>query len=371
MRMTTPTEVRMRGDDRDQQAAMWSYVPMEQRIPADHPLRAVRAMVDAVLHELSPQFSTLYSRVGRPSIAPEKLLRALLLQVLYTIRSERLLMEQLDYNLLFRWFVGLEMDDPVWNPTVFTKNRERLLAGDVARAFFERVVAQARDRGLLSNEHFTVDGTLVEAWASLKSFKRTDAPAPPPDDPGNPTVNFHGERRSNATHASTTDPQARLARKGARHEAKLYYTGPVLMENRNGLAVGGCVRPASGYAERAAALELLGALTRWQRITLAADTGYDIRDFVTALRLLGVTPHVAQNTSRRASAIDGRTTRHAGYAVSQRRRKRVEEIFGWLKTIGLMRKTRHRGTRRVDWRFTFALAAYNLVRIRNLMTQTA
>jgi transposase len=371
MRMITSTEVRMRGDDRDQQGAMWSYVPMEQRIPADHPLRAVRAMVDTVLRELSPQFATLYSRVGRPSIAPEKLLRALLVQVLYTIRSERLLMEQLDYNLLFRWFVGLEMDDPVWNPTVFTKNRERLLAGDVARAFFERVVAQARERGLLSNEHFTVDGTLVEAWASLKSFQRKDAPAPPPDDPGNPTVNFHGERRSNATHASTTDPQARLARKGDTHEAKLYYTGHVLMENRHGLAVGGCVLPASGFAERAAALALLGALTRGPRITLAADKGYDIREFVAAIRLLGVTPHVAQNTSRRASAIDGRTTRHAGYAVSQRRRKRVEEIFGWLKTIGLMRKTRHRGTRRVDWMFTFALAAYNLVRIRNLTKQAA
>jgi transposase len=361
----------MRGDDRDQQAAMWSYVPMEQRIPADHPLRAVRSMVDVVLLELSPQFATLYSRVGRPSIAPEKLLRALLLQVLYTIRSERLLMEQLDYNLLFRWFVGLEMDDPIWNPTVFTKNRERLLAGDVARAFFERVVAQARERGLLSNEHFTVDGTLVEAWASLKSFKRKDAPAPPPDDPGNPTVNFHGERRSNATHASTTDPQAQLARKGDTHEAKLYYTGHVLMENRHGLAVGGCVLPASGYAERAAAFELLGALKRGQRISLAADKGYDIRDFVAAIRLLGVTPHVAQNTSRRRSAIDRRTTRHAGYAVSQQRRKRVEEIFGWLKTIGLMRKTRHRGTRRVEWMFTFALAAYNLVRIRNLTSQAA
>ena len=340
-------------------------------MPAEHPLRAIRAMVDTALRELSPQFATLYSRVGRPSIAPEKLLRALLLQMLYTVRSERLLMEQLDYNLLFRWFVGLEMDDPIWNPTVFTKNRERLLAGDVARAFLDRVVAQARERGLLSNEHFTVDGTLVEAWASLKSFKRKDAPAPPPDDPGNPTVNFHGERRSNATHASTTDPQARLARKGDSHEARLYYGGHVLMENRNGLAVGGCVLPASGYAERAAALELLGALRRWRRITLAGDKGYDIRDFVAAIRLLGVTPHVAQNTARRASAIDGRTTRHPGYEVSQRFRKRVEEIFGWLKTIGLMRKTRHRGTRRVDWVFTFALAAYNLVRMRNLATQAA
>src|SRR2546427_711424 len=266
MRMTTPTtEVRMRGDDREDQGAMWSYVPMERRIPADHPLRAMRPLVDALLRELSPRFDELYSRVGRPSIAPEKLLRALLLQVLYTIRSERLLMEQLDYNLLFRWFVGLEMDDPIWNPTVFTKNRERLLAGEIARAFFDRVVAQARERGLLSDEHFTVDGTLVEAWASLKSFKRKAAPPAPPDDPGNPTVDFHGERRSNTTHASTTDPDARLARKGNAQEAKLCYTGHVLMENRNGLAVGGCVLPASGYAERAAALELLGALDRDRR----------------------------------------------------------------------------------------------------------
>jgi transposase len=370
MRMTTPTEVRMRGDDQEQQGAMWSYVPMEQRIPAEHPLRVMRPLVDAVLRELSPQFAELYSRVGRPSIAPEKLLRALLLQVLYTIRSERLLMEQLDYNLLFRWFVGLEMDDPVWNATVFTKNRERLLAGAIARAFFDRVVAQARERGLLSDEHFTVDGTLVEAWASLKSFTRKDTPPTPPDDPGNPTVNFHGERRSNETHASTTDPDARLARKSHAQEAKLFYTGHVLMENRNGLAVGGCVIRASGYAERAAALELLGARAPG-RVTLGADKGYDTRDFVAAARLLGVTPHVAQNTTNRASAIDGRTTRHAGYAVSQQRRKRVEEIFGWLKTVGLMRKTRHRGTRRVDWMFTFALAAYNLVRIRNLTAQIA
>jgi transposase len=370
MRMITLTEVRMRGDDQEQQGAMWSYVPMERRIPADHPLRRMRPMVDGILHELSPRFDELYSRVGRPSIAPEKLLRALLLQILYTIRSERLLMEQLDYNLLFRWFVGLEMDDPIWNATVFTKNRERLLAGEIARAFFDRVVAQARDRGLLSDEHFTVDGTLVEAWASLKSFKRKDAPAAPPEDPGNPTVNFHGERRSNATHASTTDPEARLFRKGGGHEAKLSYSGHVLMENRHGLAVGGCVTASTGYAERAAALELVGGQDRGGRVTLGGDKGYDTRDFVQAVRLLGVTPHVAQNTSNRRSAIDGRTTRHVGYAVSQVRRKRVEEIFGWLKTVGLMRKTRHRGTRRVDWTFTFALAAYNLVRIRNLTAQT-
>ncbi len=360
----------MRGDNQEQQGAMWSYVPMEQRIPVDHPLRRMRPMVDAILEEMSPRFDELYSRVGRPSIAPEKLLRALLLQVLYTIRSERLLMEQLDYNLLFRWFVGLEMDDPVWNATVFTKNRERLLTGEIARGFFERAVAQARERDLLSDEHFTVDGTLVEAWASLKSFKRRDDVSGPPDDPGNPTVNFHGERRSNDTHASTTDPEARLARKGKAQEAKLFYTGHVLMENRNGLAVAGCVIPASGHAERAAALALLGEREGRERVTLGADKGYDTRDFVAAVRLLGVTPHVAQNTTNRASAIDGRTTRHPGYGVSQRRRKRVEEIFGWLKTVGLMRKTRHRGTRRVDWMFTFALAAYNLVRIRTLTAPT-
>ena len=254
--------------------------------------------------------------------------------------------------------------------SVALSHRERLLGEEMARAFFDRVVAQARERGLLSDEHFTVDGTLVEAWASLKSFKRKDAPPAPPDDPGNPTVNFHGERRSNTTHGSTTDPDARLARKGKAQEAKLCYTGHVLMENRNGLAVGSCVIPANGHAERAAALELLGALDREGRVTLGADKGYDTRDFVTAVRLLGVTPHVAQNTTNRASAIDGRTTRHEGYVVSQRRRKRVEEIFGWLKTVGLMRKTRHRGTRRVDWMFTFALAAYNLVRLRTLTVQT-
>src|SRR5881296_327197 len=275
MRMTTPTEVRMRGDDLEEQGAMWSYVPMERRIPTDHPLRAMRPLVDAVLRELSPRFAELYSRVGRPSIAPEKLLRALLLQVLYTIRSERLLMEQLDYNLLFRWFVGLEMDDPVWNATVFTKNRERLLAGDIARGFFDRVVAQARERGLLSDEHFTVDGTLVEAWASLKSFKRKDEPLAPPDDPGNPTVDFHGERRSNATHTSTTDPEARLARKGPGKEAKLAYQGHVLMENRNGLVIDTGVTQATGTPERQAAVAMATNLP--PRATLGADKGYDKR----------------------------------------------------------------------------------------------
>src|SRR5215475_7074331 len=360
----------MRGNDDQLQSGMFSYVSLEERIPIDHPLRGVRKLADAVLAEMSKDFDGMYAEVGRPSIPPERLFRALLLQIFYSVRSERLLMEQLDYNLLFRWFVGLEMDDPIWDPTVFTKNRERLLTGDIAQAFFDRVVAQARQQGLLSDEHFTVDGTLVEAWAGLKSFKRKGAAAEPPDDPGNPTVNFHGERRGNATHASSTDADARLARKGNAHEAKLAYTGHVLMENRNGLAVGGRVLRASGHAERAAALELLGTLGG-RRATVGADKGYDTRDFIDAIRVLRITPHVAQNTTKRRSAIDGRTTRHAGYALSQQRRKRVEEIFGWLKTVGLMRKTRHRGVRRVDWMFTFTLAAYNLVRIRNLIWQPA
>lgn len=361
----------MRGDGIEPQPHMWSYVPLEQRIPAEHPVRPLRAMVDVILRELSPQFDQLYSKVGRPSIPPEHLLRALLLQVLYSVRSERLLMEQLDYNLLFRWFVGLAMDDRIWDATVFTKNRERLLRGDIAHVFFEQVRAQAERRGLLSDEHFTVDGTLIAAWASLKSFQRKGAPPSSPDDPGNPTVNFHGERRSNATHASTTDPQALLYRKGDGREAKLCYQGHVLMENRHGLAVDGCLTAADGYGERAAALEMIGPVAGSQRVTLGADKAYDTRDFVAAVRRLQVTPHVAQNTSHRSSAIDQRTTRHAGYDVSQQKRKRIEEIFGWLKTIGLMRQTRHRGRRRVGWMFVFSLAVYNLVRIRNLTEQAA
>jgi transposase len=360
----------MRGDDR-QPDAVFSYVSMEARIPQDHPLRAMRTMADACLREMSPRFALLYARTGRPSIPPEKLLRAQLLQVLYTIRSERLLMEQLDYNLLFRWFVGLSMDDPIWDPTVFTKNRERLLAGDVARAFLEQVIAEARAQHLLSNEHFSVDGTLIEAWASLKSFQRKDAaPGPPPDDPGNPTVDFHGERRSNATHASTTDPDARLARKGKGQEAKLYHQGHVLMENRHGLVVDGILTPPAGTAERETAVEMIGRVPTPGRVTLGADKGYDTREFVDVLREMAVTPHVAQNATNRASAIDDRTTHHRGYALSQRTRMRIEEIFGWLKTVALLRKTRHRGTARVEWMFVFGLAAYNLVRMRNLAAQS-
>jgi len=357
----------MRGDDR-QQGAMFSYVSLEQRIPGDHPLRPIRSLVDEVLKELWGAFEGLYSRVGRPSIPPEKLLRSLLLQVLYTIRSERMLVEQLDYNLLFRWFVGLGMDDAVWVPTVFSKNRDRLLEGDIATEFLDRVLAQAESRHLLSKEHFTVDGSLIEAWASQKSFrpKEQSAADSPPEDPGNPTVDFHGEKRSNATHQSTTDPESRLFKKGRGREAKLAYLGHVLMDNRHGLVVDATLTQATGTAEREAALEMLEQIPRSGRVTVGADKGYDTRNFVAQARALEVTPHVAQNTSGRKSAIDGRTTHHPGYAISQRIRKRVEEVFGWMKTIGLMRKTRHQGVSRVRWMFVFAAAAYNLVRIRNL-----
>jgi transposase len=358
----------MRGTDH-QQSSMFSYISAERRVPADHPLRAIRAMADTALKELSPAFDQLYAADGRPSIAPEKLLRALLLQVLYTVRSERLLMEQLDYNFLFRWFVGLNLDEPVWDVTVFTKNRERLLAGAVAEAFFTAVLEQARGHGLLSDEHFTVDGTLIEAWASHKSFKRKEGNgAPPPDDPGNPTVDFHGERRGNATHQSTTDPEARLARKGAGKEAKLCYAGHVLMENRNGIAVDGCVTQATGRAEPEATVALVEKIPGQQRVTLGADKGYDRKELVQQLRDHQVTPHIAR---KQTSIIDDRTTRHPGYLISQQKRKRVEEIFGWIKTVAGLRKTRHRGVRRVGWMFTLALAAYNLVRMRNLLAAPA
>jgi transposase len=358
-------EERMRGDAMDTDAA-FSYISPAQRVPKDHPLRPIREMADLALKELSPRFSKLYSKTGRPSIPPERLLRALLLQVLYSIRSERMLIEQLDYNLLFRWFVGLGMDDAVWDATTFTKNRDRLLAGDIAQLFFEEVSSQARMRELMSDEHFTLDGTLVEAWAGLKSFrKKTEKQPPPPDDPGNPTINFHGEKRKNDTHQSSTDPQARLYRKGNGQEAKLCFIGHVVMENRNGLAVAARVSQAHGRAEVETGLELVDEIPRAERITVAGDKGYDTRRFVDGLRERLATPHVAQKM--RYSAIDGRVTRHEGYAVSQRRRKRVEEIFGWLKTVALMRKTRLHGVAKVDWMFTFALAAYNLVRMRNLV----
>jgi transposase len=358
----------MRGTD-TQQSGMFSYLSPEERVPEKHPLRAIRGMTDEVLKGLSAKFNELYSATGRPSIAPEKLLRALLLQILYTVRSERLLMEQLQYNLLFRWFVGLNMEEPVWVATVFTKNRDRLLEGEIAGLFFAGVLAQARAADLLSDEHFSVDGTLIEAWASQKSFQRKEqSEKPPVDDPGNPTVDFHGERRSNDTHESTTDADARLARKSGGHEAKLAYCGNVLIENRNGLVVDTELLQANGTAERDAALLMAERIAGRQRVTVAADKGYDTQEFVREIRGMNVTPHVAQNDKRRGgSAIDGRTTRHAGYKVSQVKRKRIEEVFGWLKTVGMLRKTRHRGVHKVGWVFTFAAAAYNLVRMRNLV----
>jgi transposase len=346
---------------------MFSYLSPEERVPAKHPLRPIRLMVDDALKALSPAFSCLYSAFGRPSIPPEKLLRALLLQVLYTIRSERMLMEQLEYNLLFRWFVGLNMDEAVWVPTVFTKNRDRLLEGDIAGKFFGEVLTQARVANLLSDEHFTVDGTLIEAWASHKSFQQKDRAAPPPDDPGNPTVDFRGETRSNDTHESTTDPDARLARKSGGQESKLAFCGNVMIENRNGLVVDTELLQCNGTAERDAAILMTERVDGTDRITLAADKGYDTKDFVREMRGMNVTPHVSQNQKRAGgSAIDGRTTRHAGYQVSQRKRKRVEEVFGWIKTVGMLRKTRHRGLETVGWIFTFTAAAYNLVRMRTL-----
>ena len=356
----------MRGEDIHQDY-MFSYLSPEARVPKDHPLRPLRQMVNQALQELSRDFQAMYSSEGRPSIPPEKLLRALLLQVLYTIRSERLLMEQLDYNLLFRWFVGLSMDDKVWDHSVFSKNRERFLRSDLAAAFFRRIKEQAAQAGLLSDEHFTVDGTLIEAWASMKSFRPKDNSPPPAGGPGrNPEVDFHGERRLNQTHASTTDPEARLFRKGKGKEAKLCFMGHVLMENRHGLIITPRLTAATGTAERDAAERMVGDFPGRHRITVGGDKAYDTREFVQSLRVLNAVPHMAQNCKGRNSALDGRTTRHPGYAISQRLRKRVKEIFGWMKTVSNLRKTRHRGVARVAWVFTFTAAAYNLVRIRNL-----
>ena len=356
----------MRGSD-ERSDFLFSYVSPEQRVPADHPMRPIRRIVDAALERLSARFDAIYTEFGRPSIPPEQLLRALLLQVLYTVRSERLLIEQLEYNLLFRWFVGLGMDEPIWDHSTFSKNRDRLLRGDIADAFFAEVLGEARTHGLLSDEHFTVDGTLLEAWASHKSFRPKDEDPPPPSgDPKNPAVNFRGERRKNDTHASTTDPDARLYRKGDGQPARLVYLGHVLMENRSGLVVDTEVTPADGYGERHAALTMVEAVPG-DRVTLGGDKAYDDAWFVGELRHMRVTPHVAQNTKNRRSAIDARTTGHPGYAISQRKRKRVEEIFGWMKTVGLLRKLRHRGGGRVTWIFRFTAAAFNLVRIRNLV----
>ena len=356
----------MRGDERAQ-GMMFATVVLEDRVPATHPLRALRRLVDPLLRDLSPTFGALYSGTGRPSIPPEQLLRALLLQILYSIRSERQLVEQLEYNLLFRWFVGLDLEASAWHATTFTKNRQRLLDGTVAAQFLARVIGVAEAAQLVSREHFSVDGTLLEAWASQKSVRPLDDDARDrPVDPTNTGVSFHGERRTNATHGSVTDPDARMARKSSNTASILAYQASVLTENRHGLVVGAIVSSPHGVAEVEDALVLLQSVppssgTR----TVGADKGYDTALFVEGARAAGVTPHVAAKT--KGGAIDGRTTRHAGYAVSQRKRKAIEEVFGWLKTVAGLRKLRHRGTALVDWLLTFACAAYNLVRLRRLL----
>jgi len=349
----------MRGSD-SKQDGMFSYVSPEKRVPAGHPLRQIRPLVDQILKEMSPQFAKLYSDIGRPSIAPERLLRALLLQIFYSIRSERLLMEQLDYNLLFRWFVGMSMDEDTWVPTVLTKNRDRLLKHSVAASFFARVLQLAE--AYLSDEHFTVDGTLIEAWASQKSFQRKDGEG------GGEGANFHGTQRRNDTHESKTDPDAKLYRKSSGSEARLSYLGHTLVENRSGLIVGTYLTQADGHAERDAALLMLWDKRKRsaKRLTLAADKGYDTSDFVKALREMNVVPHVAQNTNKRSSAIDARTTRHASYRISQAKRYWVEKPFGWMKTVGGLRKVKLRGRDKLWWLFTFTAAAFNLWRIPKL-----
>lgn len=360
----------MRGTD-DKQATMFSVVSPERRIPADHPLRRIKVMADEILTGLSPTFDAMYSSVGRPSIPPERLLKSQILIALYSVRSDRQFCEQLDYNLLFRWFLDMNADEPTFDASSFSRNRDRLLDHDVAAKFFAAVVAQARSAHLMSHDHFTVDGTLIEAMASLKSFRRKDenpSDRAPPDDPSNPTVNFHGEKRSNDTHASTTDPEARLARKKGK-ESKMSYSAHALMENRNGLIVDFRVEEANGYAERRTALAMLDAhATKDRRITVGGDAGYDTADFVRDCRAINVTPHIAQTRdTRRRSAIDGRTTRHPGYLVSQRKRKLVEEIFGWMKTFGGFRHTRFKGRRRTQLAGTLVAAAYNLLRICRLL----
>ena len=357
----------MRGDDQQLQSGMFSYVSLEERVPQDHPLRAVRILVDRVLKGMSKEFDRLYSEVGRPSVPPERLLRALLLQVFYSIRSERLLVEQLNYNLLFRWFVGLEIDDPVWNATVYTKNRDRLLNQAVAQSFFVQVKEQAA--GLMSDEHFTVDGTLIEAWASHKSFQRKDQGDAGPD----AGQNFHGQKRRKDTHSSKTDPESRLYKKATGQPAQLCYLGHTVVENRNGLVVAAMATQADGTAERDAGLLLVADLTkrRTRRITLGADKAYDTKDFVDTVRELGATPHVTQNNTNRRSAIDERTTRHAGYRVSLSKRWLVEKPFGWMKQIGGLRKVKLRGLANVEWLFVFGCAAYNLLRIPKLREQYA
>ena len=361
----------MRGTD-ERSGSLFSYVDLEARIPKGHPLRTIREIVNGALSKLSADFEAMYAPLGRPSIPPEKLLRAMLLQAFYTIRSERLLMERLEYDLLFRWFVGIGVDDGAWDHSVFSKNRDRLLEGDIAAKFLAAVLTQPKVKKLLSTDHFSVDGTLIEAWASMKSVKPKDGSGETSGGGGgrNAEADFHGQKRSNDTHASTTDPDARLYRKGKGKETKLCFMGHGLMENRHGLLVDACLTLADGHAERVAALHMIEPRAeRPLAITLGADKAYDAEDFVNELRSMKVTPHVAQNTSRRRSAIDRRTTRHSGYAVSQRIRKRIEEAFGWIKTVAGQQKTRFRGRDRVGWAFAFSAAAYNLVRLPKLMAQ--
>jgi transposase len=364
----------MRGTD-DKQSSMFSVVSPERRIPADHPLRRIKAMADEILADLSPTFDAMYSNVGRPSIPPERLLKSQILMALYSVRSDRQFCEQLDYNLLFRWFLDMNADEPTFDASSFSRNRDRLLDHDVAGKFFAGIVGQARAAHLMSHDHFTVDGTLIEAMASLKSFRRKDErpeDREPPDDPGNPTVNFHGEKRSNDTHASTTDPEARLARKKGK-ESKMSYSAHALMENRNGLIVDFRVEEANGYAERRAALAMLeDHAVKDRRITVGGDAGYDTADFVRDCRAINVTPHIAQTRdTRRRSAIDARTTRHSGYLVSQRKRKLVEEIFGWMKSFGGFSHTRFKGRRRTHLAGMLVAATYNLLRVCRLLSSPA
>jgi transposase len=357
----------MRGADR-QTGALFSYVDLESRVRADHPLRAIREVVNAALASMSADFARIYSRVGRPGIAPERLLRALLLQCFYSVRSERQLMERLEFDLLFRWFVGLGVDDPVWDASTFSKNRDRLLAGEVAQRFLTELLVLPEVRRLLSSEHFSVDGTLIQAWASLKSFRRKDGGDEPPGPGRNGERSFKGEKRSNATHASTTDPDARLYRKGDGQPAELCYLGHALMENRSRLMVAGVATRATGDAEPLAAIELVKGVAGGRRITLGADKAYDTANFVLECREEKVTPHVAQNiTATRGSRIDARTTRHPGYAVSLRIRKRIEEGFGWAKEIAGLAQVKLRGLARVDFAFVLGLAAYNLLRLPKLL----
>ena len=360
----------MRGWD-ERSDALFSYVSCEARVPKDHPLRPIRRIVDEALTALSPGLEKLYAKLGRPSIPPERLLRALLLQAFYSVRSEVQLMEQLDYNLLFRWFVGLSLDAAVWDVSVFTKNRDRLIEGDIAKRFLAAVLNQEPVKSLLSDDHFSVDGTLIEAWASMKGFRPKDGSGEPPAAGRNGERDFHAEKRSNETHASTTDPDARLYRKGRGQPAKLAYLGHVLMENRHALVVDTRLTLATGTAEREAALEMVAARPGNHRITLGADKAYDVAEFVADLREHNTTPHVAQNTANRRSAIDGRTTRHSGYALSGRMRKRIEEVSGWSEAAAGFRKTHHRGLARVGWMFTITAAAYNLVRLTKLVSAVA